>query len=155
MIRGNNTSKQCPFGLEIPFACKNAGGSVSHMVQIEESQDEEKEAHIEYNNKNLVSAIMTDPSKCSFANQIFEERACVNCSFNTKGIPLASGLDGLNSGIDYPHVWSPSTESTFSAEVDSFDYYSDNQNRLIPNSIAKGSYLSLIKNILESNNEAK
>ena len=44
MIRGNNTSKQCPFGLEIPFACKNAGGSVSHMVQIEESQDEEKMA---------------------------------------------------------------------------------------------------------------
>ena len=68
---------------------------------------------------------------------------------------MASGLEGLNSGIDYPHVWSPSTESTFSAEVDSFDYYSDNQNRLIPNSIAKKSYLGLIKNILENKDEAK
>ena len=31
----------------------------------------------------------------------------------------------------------------------------DNQNRLIPNSIARSSYLSLIKNILESKDEAK
>ena len=155
MIRGKSTSKQCPFGLEIPFACKNAGSSISNMVPVEELDGEEKYSSIKYNNKSLVSAIMIDSSNCAFASEIFEDSGCVNCSFNTKGIPMASGLEGLNSGIDYPHVWSPSTESTFSAEVDSFDYYSDNQNRLIPNSIAKKSYLGLIKNILENKDEAK
>jgi len=155
MIRGKSTSKQCPFGLDIPFGCKNAGSSVSLMIPVEDLDDEEKEGHIEYNNKSLVSAIMIEASVCPFASQIFEESQCTNCSFNTKGIPLASGLDGLNSGIDYPHVWRSTTESTFGPEVDAFDYYSDNQNRLIPNSIARSSYIGLIKNMLESKHEPK
>ena len=155
MIRGKGKSKQCPFGLDIPFACKNVGASISKMILIEDSDDEDKQESIEYNNKSLVSVVMIDSSKCSFANEIYEDSQCVNCSFNKKGVPRASGLEGLNSGIGYPHVWSPATDPMYSSQIDSFDYYSDNQNRLIPNSIAKQSYLSLIKNILESKDEAK
>ena len=68
MIRGKSTSKQCPFGLEITFACKNAGGSISNMIPVDDMQDEEKDSSIEYNNKSLASAIMINSSKCFFAN---------------------------------------------------------------------------------------
>ena len=155
MIRGKNKSNQCPFGLEIPSGCKNAGSYVSFMTPLDDSENK-KDSHLEYNNKMLIQAINLNEPECVFASEIYEKKECVNCSFNKKGIPAASGLSGLNSGIDYPHVWKGTAESTFSAQVDSFDYYSDNQNRLIPNSIAKQKYLNLIKKYIgDDDNEIR
>ena len=73
MIRGKNKSKQCPFGLEIPFGCKNVGNSILEMILIEDTEDRKKES-LEYNNKRLVAAVTDSALKCPFANEIYEDK---------------------------------------------------------------------------------
>lgn len=105
-IRGKDV-RMCPFGLPIPLACKNAGGSVDRMAPIE---DQEEEEDIIKANK-IVYAYTKEHRRCKYADKILEEYEKVDCDFGDtaagkrspafKGSPLypqtfhGIGLDGL------------------------------------------------------------
>ena len=87
IIRTDDTIK-CPFGLEIPIACKTAGESISKMIPISESSNDE---HIQSNIDLYI--INQDGQHCVFGNKIFKDS--VECSFNdvnTKNAGILSSL---------------------------------------------------------------
>jgi hypothetical protein len=101
----NNIDDVCPFGLQIPFACKTAGKVIKKMAPIEllgdEASDEDVEQLIRANMDLLV--LEAEDCKCFFADAIIDKTSSVNCSFDTSsaGIPT----QGLEPSRFYSKVY--------------------------------------------------
>jgi len=105
-IRGKNV-RECPFGLPIPEACENLGGSVARLAPIDDKDSAKDVAKA----NRLVYAYQKECRKCPYADKILEEHGKVDCDFgdtaagkrvpSLKGSPLypqtfhGIGLDGL------------------------------------------------------------
>jgi len=85
-VRKNEENK-CPFGLPIPFACKNAGNYVDQMapfgVMGKEVSEDEKEMLAAANIKLLAWNLLRSsdkPSPCRYAGHILEHNDAVECN---------------------------------------------------------------------------
>jgi hypothetical protein len=77
-IRKNEENK-CPFGLPIPFACKNAGDH----VKGKEASEDEKEMLSAANTKLLAWNLLRSsdkPSHCKYVGHILEHENAVECN---------------------------------------------------------------------------
>lgn len=70
-ILRSDQNNSCPFGLSIPFGCKNAGKTVDQMIV---SNDPE----IIENNINLLES-NNNPSPCKYTGLIIEDTEFVDC----------------------------------------------------------------------------
>jgi hypothetical protein len=76
----NNENDKCPYGLDIPFACKCAGDSVSRMAPLSISKDDESD--IIKSNKRLL-ILQGTGERCKYANNIFDEKKSVECGYDS------------------------------------------------------------------------
>ena len=110
-IRGD-CGKQCPFGLNIPNACKSVGDAILRMTPIEELDDADKEKYTKTN--QIVYTYCKERKPCKFADKIMDDKFHkVDCDFgdvgggqhssNWQGSPLYPGtfnsmmLSGLHT----------------------------------------------------------
>lgn len=109
-IRGNESGKQCPFGLPIPLACQHAGSATAHMCPLDIISEKDKKERIKKANKR-VYIWYKEGQRCIYAQNIMEQKGVVNCDFGDaaqgmgtapfSGSPLYAqtfsgiGLDGL------------------------------------------------------------
>lgn len=118
IIRDEDTP--CPFGLKIPFACRNAGDTIRKMAPIAvlggEATEKEKKQLAKAN--RMVMMMDSPGHRCPYAGKIFKDKKAVECNFdsnapgetppNLLGSPFYSkvydniALDGLYS---YPLGW--------------------------------------------------
>jgi hypothetical protein len=110
-----NTEDSCPFGLNIPYGCRNAGDLIAKMAPVDslgdESSKEEKGSIAKANNRLFM---WHNPGqRCSFAGKLFTEKPTVECNWHSNaegisekgilGAPFYSkvynniGLDGIYS----------------------------------------------------------
>jgi hypothetical protein len=95
----NNKDDICPFGLNIPQACINAGNSVLNMIPLEsrdahyQISDEDRENAITNNNKIYKDYISTfgNVSKCKYMSSILEKFNSVDCNYDEPND--SNGLD--------------------------------------------------------------
>lgn len=111
-------SKSCPFGLEIPYGCQNAGELIHHMAPLnilgEDSTDEEKLEIAEANNHLFMWK--NPQERCPYARKLFPDHGAVECSWDNQDAADGAlrgsqffyrpfhgvGLDGL---YNYPLGW--------------------------------------------------
>jgi len=110
-----NTEDSCPFGLNVPYGCKNAGDLITKMAPLDslgdETSKEEKETIAKANNRLFM---WHNPGQhCSFAGKLFANKPAVECNWHSNapgitekgivGAPFYSkvynniGLDGIYS----------------------------------------------------------
>jgi hypothetical protein len=88
----SNESQSCPFGLDITYACHNAGEFIRKMVPLAlVESEEEKQALSESNTKLLIWN--DNNGSCSFSGQIIEPDT-VNCNFSDDDLGKTQALLG-------------------------------------------------------------
>lgn len=109
--------KQCPFGLEIPRACKTLGGKLSgvdetgiNLVSLPESESDVLE------NEKIMNLINL-PKTCPYAKNIKEHIKC--CYGETGQIPL-------NGNPSYPNLFNTNKVSPGSGDFGDTNYHDDN-----------------------------
>lgn len=108
----------CPFGLDIPFACRCAGDLVNNMAPLMLASDEEDMAAIIRSNNEVV-LFDSGNNKCRFADKIMEDS--VNCTFEELDF---SNTDSLAGSPFYSKVYdNVSYDGVFSYPL---GYYGDN-----------------------------
>lgn len=133
MIRGKINS--CPFGLDIPFGCRSAGGSIdSHgtsaisvMTPLDDLDENEVKQAL-FNNLDSLFLI-EKPKRCPFADKILKDKKSVDCKYDKDGKETPVGIDGLNGSPNYPHIMigqMPKAQYSYPKEYN--DYYSDDNN---------------------------
>ena len=101
MIRGNK--KGCPFGLPIPYGCKNAGLCTKSM-----SADIKDDGVVENNFYILLLCEEEISGECLFADSIIEledSPAMVDCKFSKDLKNVPAGNVGLNGSALYPNFF--------------------------------------------------
>ena len=109
VIRGEGV-RNCPFGLPIIEACKNAGEAINRMAPLSEKNAPEENEKIANTNK-IIYAYHKENKTCPYADKVLEQQDKVDCDFgdtgqgmhsaNLRGSPLypqtfhGIGLDGL------------------------------------------------------------
>lgn len=84
-----NTDDPCPFGLKVPYGCKNAGDIITKMAPVavlgEDATRQEIKSLINANKKLLL--LESDNHRCIFADKIFKDQEAVECNYysNTPG----------------------------------------------------------------------
>jgi len=99
----DNTGNPCPFGLSIPFACKNAGNIVDHMVPLTvlgQEANEEEIKMLSQANQQLFD-FQHKSEKCKFSNMIMGK--AVDCTFDTE----TQGVQSNNAPIGSPFYAKP------------------------------------------------
>ena len=101
MIRGS--SKGCPFGLPIPYGCKNVGESIKYM-----SHKKEDDSSSEHNFNILFMSIMEGGSECPYADTIIKPEnkrggGLVDCKYSADNRMIPAGSSGLSGSALYPH----------------------------------------------------
>lgn len=92
----SNEDQPCPFGLSVPFACRNAGKLVTKMAPMallgDEATDQEKNALIRAN--RILFITESDGCRCAYAGKIFKDKNSVECNqdSNAPGISPEKGL---------------------------------------------------------------
>lgn len=74
---------QCPFGLPISVACKNAGESVNRMQELAEAPEEQRERYQRANRKAYRHH--QEGKRCIYADKIVEGKDAVNCDYGDYG----------------------------------------------------------------------
>lgn len=133
-IRKNDTSS-CPFGLQIPFACKYAGQHVDKMAPLDimdKNKDEglddlspEKKAIAKANTKLLSWNLLRSgekPCKCPYAGMLFDKKNdLVECNYEDSA-PGQSPIGPLMPPPFYSKVFESSINGLKTMPV---GYYSD------------------------------
>ena len=129
MIKGK--IEMCPFGLPVTDACTSIGGymeedgrlAVYSMIPVDvASNDKEKEQIIEDNLELMI--LIKEPSKCPFADRVFEEKKSVDCKYDENSSSIPAGNVGLNGSPLYPHTMVGNMpEAQYGYPL---DHYSDN-----------------------------
>lgn len=107
VIRDNEVNK-CPFGLHIPDACLSAGTTVERMTVIKAADPDvgltESEANVIMEANRRVFAYSVDkPSKCVFANFIFNKEGKTECNHSASGWSI--GTANLNNEVTPYQQW--------------------------------------------------
>lgn len=119
----NNENRPCPFGLDIPSACENAGESVAYMCPLKMIEEKKRE-QVEKANKRVYIHHKTG-QRCIYASDIIDQNDSVNCNFGTyaqglgnapfEGSPLypqqMSGGIGLGGLHAFPLGWYSSNDT--------------------------------------------
>lgn len=78
----------CPFGLSIPFGCKNAGNIIDKMAPLEmagpDATDEERQKIAKANKKLFTWRLMEsaeEPIPCKYASSIMDNQDAVSCNY--------------------------------------------------------------------------
>lgn len=103
MIRSNESSP-CPFGLPIASACGSAGQLILRMAPLESSNNK-RQVSIN-NNRVLVWGLMQgeEPTRCAYANKVFEQKNAVECSFGDNVGPNET-VQALNPSSGYTKMF--------------------------------------------------
>lgn len=110
VLRKKDVTK-CPFGLEIPVACKCVGNKIRDLEPIPYDDEEitkEKIESLTKKNKKLAIVNNNDKGRCPFASQIPRDSDSVICNFGENGEgrkpvnipPAPSMIDGF-FGFNY------------------------------------------------------
>ena len=75
--------RDCPFGLPISLACKNAGASVDQMTELEGVEKDKRGKQAKANRR--VYVFHQAGERCVYADKIVEEKNIVNCDFGDGG----------------------------------------------------------------------
>lgn len=75
--------RECPFGLPIALACRNAGESVDNMTPLEDV-DKEKRSKQAKSNKRVYIFHQTG-ERCVYADKIVEDKDVVHCDWMEGG----------------------------------------------------------------------
>lgn len=105
VIRSND-DEPCPFGLKVPFACRNAGELVTKMAPLavlgDEASKEERKALTRANRMLLMSE--GQGCRCVFAGKIFKEKDSVECNQDSNA-PGVSPEKGMTPSPFYSKVY--------------------------------------------------
>ena len=82
MIRQQDAN-ECPFGLPIALACKNAGDTVLKMQPLEDVPSEQRKRYKGANRRAYRHH--QDGKRCIYADKIIEGKDIVNCDFGDFG----------------------------------------------------------------------
>lgn len=93
------TTHQCPFGLSIDLACKNAGQSVLQMRAIDDVEPERKKLQKEH---NIAVYSMNGDGRCLYADKILPNHV-VNCDYGDSGAGIRDFPMPTSQG--YPRAW--------------------------------------------------
>jgi len=91
-----NDGQRCPFGLKIPFACRNAGELVTRMAPLEilgeDADPSDKKALTRANRMLFMSE--SEGCRCVYAGKVFKEKGAVECNqaSNAPGISPEQGM---------------------------------------------------------------
>jgi hypothetical protein len=91
-----NDSESCPFGLSVPFACRNIGETINRLAPVsvlgEDPSPEEVKQLIKAN--KTVMTMEAKGSRCPYAGKLFKEKKAVECNFdsNAPGISPEKGM---------------------------------------------------------------
>jgi hypothetical protein len=100
ILRDDDSGPKCPFGLPIPYGCKNAGKLVEKMPPISEVPKEQVK-DIENFNKRLL-AWEASEEQCRFAIEISKGKT--ECCFGENDSDAVS-TKGLNNSTFYSKVY--------------------------------------------------
>lgn len=138
MIRGKTIG--CPFGLAVPAACGSVGGQIEdskrsavfEMITIDSADTKAEVEKIVDSNLELM-LMVSEPSRCPFADLILEERNSVDCKFDPKQTTIPAGNVGLNGSPLYPHTMIGNMpEAQYGYPI---DHYSDNNEANVYNGL--------------------
>ena len=144
IIRSDD-SEPCPFGLSIPFGCKNAGNIIRKMAPLDilgDDTEEEEQAEIAEANNHLLR--WKNPQmRCRYAGKVFPKNDVVECNWdtNTMGVQEQGVLRG--SPFFYRHFSGIGLDGVFTYPL---GYYTDN-------SIDRGMYQGMYS--IESTGQIK
>lgn len=86
----------CPFGLKIPYACRNVGGCIERMAPLDIlGEDAEEGEIVELAKANQTLMLMdADGDRCPFAGKVFKDKDAVECNYgsNAEGVNPDRGL---------------------------------------------------------------
>jgi hypothetical protein len=100
VLRDDSNGPICPFGLPIPFGCKNAGNLVNKMALISEVSKSEQEDIKTFNKRVL--AWEANEEQCVYAVEIVKDKAECNLGeSDEESIPMK----GLQSSPFYSRVY--------------------------------------------------
>ena len=147
VLRSNNEDDSpCPFGLSIPFACKNAGELIKNMApNNSEELDDEETADLARANAHLL--MFNNPkTQCIYVGALFKEKGIVECNWDSNAAgssPQKGSIVG--SPFYYKHFNGIGLDGLYSYPL---GYYTDN-------SIDRGAYYGMysLENIGESHDE--
>ena len=74
-----NEEDGCPYGLNIPDACKTVGKLIDQMIPLESVAEDEREVTAESNNRIFIYDNGQTRCKCKYANYLFKNK--VECNF--------------------------------------------------------------------------
>ena len=123
-----NEDAACPYGLPIPFGCKNAGRHTQKMapfsVMGKDVSADEKEMIGQANTKLLAWSLLRDgepPAQCKYVGHLLGDRDMVECNFDDS----APG-----QGPGQPLLTAPFYSKMFSGVINGLNtypagYYSD------------------------------
>ncbi len=111
------TSKDpsCPFGLPIPFACRNCGNTIHKMAPISVLGDEPSFSEVKQLAKanKMVLSMDADGGRCPFAGKLFKEKKAVECNFGShdqgisdKGLQPSPFYSKVYDNIAYDGLYS-------------------------------------------------
>lgn len=102
MIRSNESSP-CPFGLPIASACGSVGQLILRMAPLESGDKKQLSMN---NNRVLVWGLMQgeEPTRCAYANKVFEQKNAVECSFGDNVGPNET-VQTLNQSSGYTKMF--------------------------------------------------
>lgn len=133
----------CPFGLQIPLACKMAGELIKQMAPLdilEDMSNEEKEEIARANNHLLMWK--NPKERCAYAGKLFDNKDAVECNWNANDEGISQRGVLVGSPFYYKQFSGIGLDGLFSYPL---GYYTDN-------SIDRGMYYGMYS--LESSGSA-
>lgn len=93
--------RECPFGLPITVACKNAGTSVDNMTALENVPKEQREKYRKANRRVYVHENAKE--RCPYADKIVENKDAVHCDWGESGARMRD--EPMRPSPFYPRVF--------------------------------------------------
>jgi len=93
--------RECPFGLPIANACKNAGTSVDDMTALDSVPKEQQEKYRKANRR--VYMYSQSNERCPYADKIVENKEAVHCDWGESGARMSD--EPMRPSPFYPRVF--------------------------------------------------
>lgn len=125
----------CPFGLSIPFGCKNAGDTITKMAPlnlISDASPAETEAIAKANSNLLMWKAPME--RCKYAGKLIDNKDVVECNWDENTMGTQEGGALMGSPFYYRHFSGTGLDGLYSYPL---GYYTDNS---IDRGLYYGSY---------------
>lgn len=114
--------RECPFGLPVALACRNAGNSVDQMEVLEDVPKEKREKYKAANRK--VYRHHQSGQRCVYADKIVEDKEIVHCDYGEPGARIRDVP--MRPAPYYPRVFNGLGQAgLYSWQVGDYTDYSD------------------------------